>query len=325
MSVHASRKRVPYRSGRATAALRGHATERREPTPSVRGRAEQPGSQAIIRAGVGSPALVTGRWDPHYMQHAKYDLGRLKRGSTVVVTLANRANVLLMTASNYRNYAAGRRARYHGGEVRRSPARLQVPTDDHWVVAIDLGGYSGKIRSSVSVEPPPRGSLPAMRDNGPLSAIRRDEPEEAPPPDLLGGQVWDVFISHASEDKEAVARPLATALEAAGVSVWLDSIELKIGDSLRRKIDQGIRSSRFAAVVFSDNFFAKGWTQYELDGIVTMSNAGQQNLLPIWHNVTKDQVVAQSPSLADKVARSTATHTVAEIADEIAAVVHSED
>ena len=255
------------------------------------------------------------------MEHVKHDLGRLRRGSTVVVSLANQANVLLMNASNYRSYASGRQARYYGGEARRSPVRLQVPNDDHWFVAIDLGGYSGTIRSGVAVEPPPRGSLPAIRDNGPLSAIRREEPEEAPPPDQLGGQVWDVFISHASEDKDAVARPLATALEAAGVSVWLDAVELKIGDSLRRKIDQGIRSSRFATVVVSDHFFAKGWTQYELDGIVTMTNAGQQNLLPIWHNVTKDQVVAHSPSLADKVARSTATHTIEEIAEEIASVV----
>lgn len=55
--------------------------------------------------------------------------------------------------------------------------------------------------------------------------------------------------------------------------------------------------------------------------VLAMTNAGQQNLLPIWHNVTKDQVVAHSPSLADKVARSTATHTIEEIAEEIASVV----
>ena len=259
------------------------------------------------------------------MEHVKYNLCRLRRGSTVVVTLDNRAKVLLITASNYRNYASGRRAQYHGGEARRSPVRLQVPSGDHWFVGLDLGGHSGKIRSSVAVEPPPRGSLPAIRDNGPLSEIRRGEPEAPPPPGQLGGQIWDVFISHASEDKETVAQPLAAALEAAGVSVWLDSVELKIGDSLRRKIDRGIRSSRFATVVFSDNFFAKGWTQYELDGIVTMTVAGQQNLLPIWHNVTKDQVVAHSPSLADKVARSTATHTIQEIAKEIASVVHADE
>ncbi|MDQ6849683.1 MAG: DUF1883 domain-containing protein [Actinomycetota bacterium] len=255
------------------------------------------------------------------MEHIKYDLGRLQRGSTVVVTLKNRANVLLMTASNYRSYSGGRQARYIGGEARQSPIRLPVPSDDHWFVALDLGGNRGTIQSSVAVEPPPRGALPAIQDQGSLRSIHRGEPEVSPAPDLLGGQVWDVFVSHASEDKDVVAQPLATALEGAGVSVWLDAAELRILDSLRRKIDQGIRSSRFAVVVVSSNFFAKGWTQYELDGIATMTVAGRQALLPIWHNVTKDEVLDHSPSLADKVARSTATHTVQEIASEIAAVV----
>ncbi len=259
------------------------------------------------------------------MEHVKWDLGNLKRGSVVVVTLRNRANVLLMDASNYRRYARRERCQYLGGEARRSPARLTVPRDGHWFVAIDLGGYPGRINASVGVEPPPRGSLPPMRNPGALSSILHDVPDDPPAPDVLGGRTWDVFISHASEDLESVAQPLAAALEERDVSVWLDDIEMKIGDSLRRKIDQGIRGSRFAAVIFSADFLAKGWTQYELDGIVTKTVAGEQNLLPIWHNVTKDQITAHSPSLADKLARSTATHTVVEIAEEIAGVVHGGD
>jgi len=92
----------------------------------------------------------------------------------------------------------------------------------------------------------------------------------------------------------------------------------RIGDSLRRKIDQGLARSAFGVVIFSVAFFAKGWPQYELDGIVTRSVAGEQNLLPIWHKVSKDEVRAQSPSLADKVARSTSAFTAQEIAEEIA-------
>ncbi|MFY1703967.1 DUF1883 domain-containing protein [Micromonospora sp. WMMA1923] len=255
------------------------------------------------------------------MQHLKWDLGNLKRGATVVVTLRNQANVLLMDSSNYRSYARGGRHRYIGGLVKRSPLRLAVPRDGHWYVAIDLGGFPGRINASVAVEPAPRGFLPPVRDSGPLSQIRQNTAATAPPPNILGGQTWDVFVSHATEDKEAVARPLATALEGLGVSVWLDEVRLTIGDSLRRKIDQGIRSSRFAVVVFSAAFMSKGWTQYELDGIVTKTVAGEQNLLPIWHNVTKDQIIEYSPSLADKVALSTASTTVDEIAQEIAAVV----
>lgn len=175
---------------------------------------------------------------------------------------------------------------------------------------------------------PSRGSLPVIRDNGPLSAIRHDAPETPPAPDQpAGAQVLDLFVSHASEGKELVAAPLAAALEAAGLSVWLHSIELKIGDSLRRKIDQGIRSSRFAIVIFPDRFFAKGWTPYELDGIVTMTVSGHQTCCPSGTTSPRTRwVVAHSPSLADKVARSrsTATHTIQEIATEITSVAQGD-
>ena len=119
---------------------------------------------------------------------------------------------------------------------------------------------------------------------------------------------------HTSEDKEEVARPLAIALRDAGLSVWYDEFELRIGDSLRRKIDQGLANSRFGAVVLSRAFFGRGWPEYELDGLVTRAVAGEQVLLPVWHDGTKRQVMDYSSSLADRLARSTATHTVEEIA-----------
>lgn len=82
-------------------------------------------------------------------------------------------------------------------------------------------------------------------------------------------------------------------------------------------------NSRVGLVVLSPSFIAKGWTNYELDGIVTRTVSGEQILLPIWHDITKQQVIEFSPSLADKLARSTATHTVEEIANEIAELLES--
>ncbi len=132
---------------------------------------------------------------------------------------------------------------------------------------------------------------------------------------------YDVFISHASEDKDAVVRPLANALVKENLQVWYDEFGLRIGDSLRRKIDLGLANSRVGLVVLSHAFIGKGWTNYELDGIVTRAVTGEQLLLPIWHNITKKEVMDFSPSLADKVARSTATHTLEEIAAEIGALI----
>jgi TIR domain/Domain of unknown function (DUF1883) len=229
-----------------------------------------------------------------------------------------------MTLSDYNNYKADRRYRYHGGRVTRSPFRIAVPSNGHWVVAIDLGGYAGRIAASVAVEPPPRGFLPEARSSLPSPASNvavRAEPEDLGG-DLLGGQSWDVFISHASEDKDAVARPLRDALAKRGITVWLDEAEMRIGHSLRRKIDAGIRSSRFGVVILSESFFRKGWTNHELDGLVTRNVAGEQSLLPIWHDLTSDEVMAYSPSLADKVAMSTSQCTIEDIAEQIAEAVN---
>jgi hypothetical protein len=213
------------------------------------------------------------------MEHLRYDLGNLKKDSTVVVTLNNQANVQLMTSGDYSNYKAGRRYRYYGGRVTRSPFRIPVPSDGRWVVAIDLGGYAGRISASVAVQPPPRGFLPPARSQqeNPASQVAvRDDPEE-PDGNLLGGQTWDVFISHASEDKDSVARPLRDALARLGITVWLDEAQMRIGHSLRRKIDEGIRSSRFGVVILSEAFVRKGWTNHELDGLVTRTVAGEQS------------------------------------------------
>ena len=130
-----------------------------------------------------------------------------------------------------------------------------------------------------------------------------------------------MFISHASEDKEEIVRPLAESLRAAGLRVWYDEFELRIGDSLRRKIDHGLAKSRFGVIVLSKAFLGKGWPNYELDGLITRAVSGEQILLPVWHNITKREVVGYSPSLADKLARNTATNTVEEIAREIADVI----
>lgn len=134
-------------------------------------------------------------------------------------------------------------------------------------------------------------------------------------------KVYDAFISHASEDKGELVRSLADALQARGISVWYDEFELKVGDSLRRSIDKGLAKSRFGIVVLSSAFFAKNWPQYELDGLVAKEMEGGKVILPIWHKISKDEVMSYSPSLADKLALSTSRYTTEELADRIAEVV----
>lgn len=157
-----------------------------------------------------------------------------------------------------------------------------------------------------------------------LRELRRLEGRRSMPSQAVvkpADPAYDVFICHATEDKGSFVRPLATALSERSLRVWYDEFELHIGDSLRRKIDHGIATSSFGVVVLSKEFFSKNWPRYELDGLVTLEVAGRSLILPIWHNVSKDQVATYSPSLADKVARSTAESSIDEIADEIALVV----
>ena len=131
----------------------------------------------------------------------------------------------------------------------------------------------------------------------------------------------DVFISHASEDKESFVRPLAEELTRLGFNVWYDESSLKVGDSLRQKIDQGLSSSRYGIVVLSESFFSKNWPQYELNGLVAREMHGGKVILPIWHKVSKDEVLKFSPTLSDKVALNTSIYSVAEIAEKLAEVL----
>ena len=259
------------------------------------------------------------------MKFVHHDLGHQSGGEIVEITLSgNAAHVRLMDSSNFSSYKAGRRHRYTEGLAKRSPVRLRTPHSGHWHVTVDLIGLRGSIRSSARVLP---GPLPALQET-PLSSVpslvRQQGGETWPIPEEEETKPYDVFISHASEDKDEVVRPLAHALQDAGLTVWYDEFELRIGDSLRRKIDRGVANSRFGVVVLSRDFFRKGWPNYELDGLVTKGIDGEQIILPIWHNISKAEVMAFSPSLADKLGRSTSTHTVEEIAAEIAAEIRGE-
>ena len=100
----------------------------------------------------------------------------------------------------------------------------------------------------------------------------------------------DVFISHASPDKESFVRPLAEALRALGVEVWYDEFSLELGDSISQKIDSGIASSKFGIVVVSPAFIARNWTKHELRSLVSREVDQDIRIIPVWHGVTKKQV-----------------------------------
>lgn len=112
-------------------------------------------------------------------------------------------------------------------------------------------------------------------------------------PSNLVQKEYDFFVSHATEDKESFVRPLAEKLNEAGMKIWYDEFELKIGDSLRQKIDEGLINCKYAIVVLSSSFLGKkSWTEYELNGLLSKEMNGVKVILPIWHKVTKDEVLS---------------------------------
>ena len=132
---------------------------------------------------------------------------------------------------------------------------------------------------------------------------------------------YDFFISHASEDKDSFVRGLAEILQTKGARVWYDEFTLKVGDSLRRQIDIGLASSRFGIVVLSKQFFRKEWAQKELDGLASLEVSGNTRILPIWHEISKDEVARHSPTLSDKVALNTSLNSTEGIASELCKLI----
>ena len=116
----------------------------------------------------------------------------------------------------------------------------------------------------------------------------------------MGAPVYDVFISHASEDKRDVAEPLAGRLKQLGFAVWLDQHELRLGDQLRRKINQGLSSSRYGIVILSEAFFSKSWPMEELDALMGRESINTTVVLPIRHGLSHDQVKKYHPTVANK-------------------------
>ena len=136
---------------------------------------------------------------------------------------------------------------------------------------------------------------------------------------------YDVFISHAWEDKEDFVDEFVSELSQFGIKVWYDKQKIAWGDSLRALIDAGLAKSKFGIVVISPNYIdeKKYWTKAELDGLFQLESVNGKTILPIWHNITKKEIVEYSPIIAGKLAMTTASMTPKETANELVTLLRS--
>lgn len=187
--------------------------------------------------------------------------------------------------------------------------------------ARDLEGYGSQLRSHIASAIADRRSrltkhdglasllgIPEVQNLGSLrgkiapSVPKKTITGTTQPPSVEQQQTWDVFVSHASEDKQSFVRPLVEALKANGLTVWFDEATLKVGDGLRRSIERGLARSQYGIVVISKAFLSKEWPQRELDGLVSREEDGTKVVLPVWHDITANEVRSRSPMLADRLA-----------------------
>ena len=158
-----------------------------------------------------------------------------------------------------------------------------------------------------------RRSIPSGVYSRPVEDLFYTFDERRKSEELEDDAIYDVFISHASEDKKDFVDPLVAKLQDTGIRVWYDVLELEWGKSLREQIDNGIKRSKFAILVFSKHFFAKKWPQRELDGILSKETVSGSTPLPIWHDITYEELYELSPTMSGLFAYSTDKYSIDDI------------
>lgn len=111
---------------------------------------------------------------------------------------------------------------------------------------------------------------------------------------------YDLFISHASQNKDEFVREFAKILDRAGFRSFYDEISIGVGDSIGSSIDRGLYHSNSAVVVITPEFLNRPWPRTELDAILNLVISADRVLIPIWLRVNYDDVVQVSPILADR-------------------------
>ena len=92
----------------------------------------------------------------------------------------------------------------------------------------------------------------------------------------------DVFLCHASEDKEGIVRPVANALELAGIDVWVDEKQIVWGESILDKVNEGLRISKFVMVIMTESFLKKKYPKREMEIALNQEmSTGVNRVLPL--------------------------------------------
>ena len=165
----------------------------------------------------------------------------------------------------------------------------QVPFTGKVIIYSEVE-HEGTLRNKLKEELKPHGIFLSFRSS---EYVKTQEAEMKPV----------AFISHDSRDKTDIALPLAIQLQRLMLPVWYDEFSLKVGDSLRESIENGLKNCKKCIFILTPNFLNKGgWPKREYDSIFTREIIEEKKLIfPIWHNVSVKDVYEYSPILADRI------------------------
>lgn len=117
---------------------------------------------------------------------------------------------------------------------------------------------------------------------------------------MIRSELYDVFIGHASEEKESVAKPIYESCEEIGIKAFLDEIYLEWGDSLTEKINSALGKSKFFLAILSVSSIKKSWPKREFNSALAREISGEQILLPLIVG-DKRAILSELPLIADKI------------------------
>ncbi|WP_449506299.1 toll/interleukin-1 receptor domain-containing protein [Enterobacter ludwigii] len=130
----------------------------------------------------------------------------------------------------------------------------------------------------------------------------------------------DVFLCHAWDDRQGVAKELHDLLVAAGVKVWFSEKDLNLGVPMMRAIDKGLANSRIGLVLVTPALLSRLPKEGVADKELSALLAGNQ-LVPIVHNTTYEALRNVSPLLASRSGLDTGEDSLKVVATKIAELV----
>jgi RNA-directed DNA polymerase len=98
---------------------------------------------------------------------------------------------------------------------------------------------------------------------------------------VFGADDFDIFISHASEDKEEVARPIFEACRRIGLKAFLDEAHIGWGQSFTAKINTALGSARTVLAIVSSASVVKEWPVLEVNSALALEASGQKKVVPL--------------------------------------------